>query len=171
MAAIPVMLSGCSNPDDVMFGPNNMSDQIECDGIKKLLSPDKTETDYFLNRIDGGVVVRPINVSCINNMYDQKELASWASVGDPVAIYTVVYNQSNGRKFCSDYKDKMRTLNGSLDKRVTINNGFGSSVISRVPEAALAMASLNIRCAGGDGAHYIDLAAKSGYDVHHGIEE
>lgn len=165
-----VSVYGCIRPTDppplpLMLGfPGQYPPCVAARARAK--GPEVWERQDFNRRIVSGVLVSPINVPCVQRSFSAVELTIAAKNGDPVAILVDVMTRYSGRVslVCQDI-EKIRS---DLTKAYRTPSPNPGAPISRVPEAAYILATVEEYCAptaGGNWERLNMIAYDLGYDA------
>lgn len=127
-------------------------------------SPEEWERQDFNRRIVGRMVVLPVNVPCLQMAFSEVELSVAAEKGDPVAALVDVMTKYSLR---GDACQDIGHIRRALTKAYRSPNPNSDGPISRVPEAAFLLGTIEEYCApGGDDYDRLNLTAYDlGYDA------
>lgn len=126
------------------------------------VSPSDAEIRNFESRSRNGLVVWPLDISCIERDYSESELRSWSRRGDVVSKFSLLVREVATKEYmCKNEMYVMERLREISDIKIESS----ASVRYRVPEAFYLMSVVRQACGHDDWKNYIDKSPSRGFEL------
>lgn len=126
------------------------------------IPPSEAEIGNFESRSRKGLVVWPLDISCVERSYSESELRNWSDRGDVVSKFTLLVREVINKDYmCKNEVSILGRLEDISDVKVV---GGGESRY-RVPEAFYLMSVVRQVCGHDDWKYYVENAPSRGLEL------